>query len=118
MKKFFIAAVTLLCAVSAQAAKAGPFLVADVDANADTCLYTAPASTTAVPSPVVVDNVRGVTANNFRICKVDLSGVPVGSDTVSLAVQSTLWGVTSASAPFTFVRPSVPAVPAGSRIVQ
>lgn len=118
--RLLLATVVFLAAFSASAAKAGPFLVADVDPNADTCLYTAQGATTPVSSPVVVDNTRGVAANSFRICKIDLSGSPVGTNAIVLSVSSAataaLWGP-SPNVPFSFARPVGPVAPSGTRLL-
>jgi len=109
--------IVILLLSLATPAWAAPFLIADVDANTDTCYYTGPGATSPTTSAVVVDNVRGVAANNFRVCKIDLSGVPTGTDNIVLAGGSSLWGVVSANVPFSFVRPAAPAVPSGTRLL-
>lgn len=91
-------------------ALAAPFLVTDpVDANADRCVYTVKGGTPQ-EFPVVVEAGQ-------RICKIDLAGAAVGTNDITLAVKSSLWGTVSTAVPFAFSRPSNLPAPANSRLV-
>lgn len=86
-------------------AHAAPFLVMDVQPEADRCTVT------GLPAPIVatVDEAAG-------LCKFDLAGLPVGSYTVT-ATASNLWGASAPSAPFVFSRPPSTSTPASLRLV-
>jgi hypothetical protein len=90
---------------------AAPFLITDpVDANADRCVYTVKGGTPQ-EFPVTVDPTLG------RICKVDLASAPTGTNDITLAVKSSVWGTASANVPFAFTRPATVTAPANTRIV-
>lgn len=110
MKRITIA----ILALSGACANAAPFLTGDVVAEADTCVFTAHGSTTQVESPVVVDNTRGKAEFNFRICRIDLAGSPVGTNNIKLAARNKVWGVTSVEVPFTFAKPGAAIASPGS----
>jgi hypothetical protein len=99
-------------------ASAVPFLIGDVTTlEADKCVFTptTPAGA-AVENDVVVDNVRGVAANQFRVCRYDLATVPVGAFAFNVALKNSAWGVVGPSAPFASTRPSSPPVAGSLRI--
>lgn len=111
MTKYILAA-ALSLSLCAQAA---PFLVSEVDPNADTCLFTPAGAAAPIVLPVVVDNVRGIAANNFRICKLDLAGVATGN--IIEVTRNTVWGVASAPVNFLFAPVTTLGAQTGSRIV-
>ena len=95
----------ILAAVLAQTAHAAPFLVMDVQPEADRCTVTG----LPAPVPASVDEAAG-------LCKFDLAGLPVGSYSVT-ATASNLWGASAPSAPFAFTRPPSTSTPGGLRLV-
>ncbi len=109
MKHLALAA--LLFAGSASAA---PFLWADVSAETDLCVYTAGGRSTDIP--VLVNPVGAPTGMSNRVCKIDLANSAVGTNNITLAAKSTLWGVTSSAVPFAFVRPGSTSPPAGLQL--
>ena len=91
---------------------ARPFLLADVPSPgadiADMCHLSGNGggSGYAMSGPVIVDLVNGLPANSHRVCKFDAASLPPGQNTVSMTLESTLWGVSSIpSAPFVFGKP-------------
>lgn len=91
-----------------QPAKAAPFAVGGVPTTAaDKCVVTG-ATHAALNGEfdVVVDAVNGNPANGNRVCKIDLSAVPAGTNTLSIALKSNLWGQLGAAVPFSFERPT------------
>lgn len=81
-----------------------PFLVADTQAEADTCTVKGlPASIT----PTVPEQ-------NLT-CKWDLAGLPVGTYTVTATAEN-IWAKSADSAPFTFAKSGSISTPAGLRI--
>lgn len=101
----FIAIALIVYGTNAQAA---PFAVGGVPTTAaDKCVVTG-ATHAALNGEydVVVDPVNGNPANGNRVCKLDLSAVPEGSNTLSIALKSSLWGVLGAPVPFSFTRPA------------
>lgn len=98
----------LLMLFFVQPASAAPFAVGGVPTTAaDKCVVTG-ATHAALNGEydVVVDAVNGNPANGNRVCKLDLSAVPEGSNTLSIALKSSLWGVLGAPVPFSFSRPA------------
>jgi len=109
MKKSVIALMIFLCMAFAlvlcQKAQASPYLVSDPVAGADYFSLTIDGTvitTTAVASAV----------------HYDLSGIAVGTHTVTGQSCTNLWGCGSASSPFTFSRPSLLAAPGNQRLSQ
>lgn len=87
---------------------AAPFAVGGVpSAAADRCVVTG-ATHAALNGEfdVVVDAVNGNPAYGNRVCKLDLAAVPEGSNTLNIALKSSLWGVLGAPVPFSFTRPA------------
>ena len=98
-------ALLALAALLPFAAQAGPFLVADVAPEADTCTVAGlPATVTAT-----VPEASGT-------CRWDLAGIPVGSYNAT-ATAANLWGASAPSAPFAFTRPPSTSTPVGLRLV-
>lgn len=87
------------------AAQAAPFLVSDPDPTgaSDKCVYQI-GTATPVETPTVVTAPALVGA-----CKIDLAGFAAGTNSLQVWFKSTLWGVTSNKANFTFVRPNATA---------
>jgi hypothetical protein len=98
------AALMLFFNTPAKAQAVTVYAVFDVDAEVTTCRTVlngaAPVDVTAV-----VDNVRGVAAKNFRVCLVNVSGVPDGANVVSAAPYDATWGVTGVGVQLPFNRP-------------
>ena len=110
--KLVMRAFLLLLLLLPAAAAAKPFLLADVPSPgadiADMCHLsgTGGGSGYAMSGPVVVDPVNGLLANSHRVCKFDAASLPLGQNTVTMTLESTLWGVSSIpSAPFVFGKP-------------
>lgn len=110
MKKLLIS--LLLCLSSA--AYAAPFLWAVADPAADTCVFKPQGTAVTQDFPVVVLAAGDARPASFpsgaiNVCKIDLANLsiaPVGTNNITLAVKSSLWGAVSSNVPFVFVRPS------------
>ena len=89
----------------ARAQAATVYAVGDASATTDTC-RTSLNGAAPVDVPVVVDNVRGIAANGYRVCLLNVSGVPEGANVVSMAPYDSIWGVTGASVQLPFTRPT------------
>lgn len=89
-------------------AHAAPFAVADVPAAACGKCVWGGTSLPPTVNDVVVDTVNGNPAYGNRVCKIDLSTVPVGANNVTVACrdQTGIWG-DSAAVPLDFVRPDL-----------
>lgn len=88
-------------------AHAAPFVVAQVaNAAGDKCAVSFPSTAPAVDFDVVVDPVRGLPANGNRVCVIDVASAVDGTNTATLSLKSSLWGVVGAAVPFSFPRPS------------
>jgi hypothetical protein len=98
------ACVLLLASSPARAQAVTVYAVFDVDAEVSTC-RTVLNGAAPVDVVAVVDNVRGVAAKNFRVCLVNVSGVPDGANVVSAAPYDATWGVTGAGVQLPFNRP-------------
>jgi hypothetical protein len=107
MKRITLVLALSLCSV----AQAAPFLVSDPDPTgaADLCTYK-DGSAAAVDTPVVKN------AAGLPFCHIDLGPAAAGMHTVTVAFKSTLWGVSSATTPFSFTKPSALTAPANMSI--
>jgi hypothetical protein len=115
-------ACALLFALPAYCAHAAHIIAdvppADMTAKADSCVATfnsVPATTAIVTvTPIIVDNVNGIAADNFEICYPPVpASLPYGQSTVTLAAQVTgsstqTTAVGVASAPFSFANSTPP----------
>lgn len=106
--RFLIAFIAIALITYGLNAQAAPFAVGGVPTTAaDKCVVTG-ATHAALNGEfdVVVDAVNGNPANGNRVCKIDLSAVPAGTNTLSIALKSNLWGQLGAAVPFSFERPT------------
>lgn len=91
------------------ASQAEPFATANVvAADADLCVYENTTIGVSKETAVVVDPVRGVAADNFRICIEDMASWPVGANTVSFASKRSSDGATSVALSGVLQRPAPP----------
>lgn len=92
-----------------------PFVIGDVSAEADKCVWGGTGFGPLV-NDVVVDNVNGNASFGFRVCKRDVVGALIGTNNITLAVRDNegVWG-DSETVPFSFVRPDLK--PSGIRLV-
>lgn len=97
-----------LCAGLSLSAHAAPWLVADVQPEADRCIIS------GLPASIAATVVE-----SGGECRWDLAGLPVGSYTVTAVAEadSNLWKTSAPSAPFAFQRPPSTSMPAGLRLV-
>lgn len=95
----FFAIFVAFCIAFVSHAHAAPFIVSDPDPTgaSDKCFYQEGVAA-AVGTPVVAAG-----------CKIDASAFPVGAHSLQVWFSSTLWGVTSVKANFSFTRPSATA---------
>ena len=99
-----------LCAATfALTANAAPFAVGCVPASASAADKYVVSNATHAP----LNGEFAITANptycpvaGTRAVVIDVSGVPEGANTLSVALKSDLWGVLGAPVPFSFNRPS------------
>ena len=89
----------------AATAQASPFLVSDPVTGAD--YFTLTIDGTTITTTAVASAVR-----------YDLSGIAVGSHTVTGQSCTTLWGCGTAGSPFVFSRPSLLGAPSNQRLSQ
>lgn len=101
----FAAFALIVYGTNAQAQTATVYSVFDADPSVSTCRTTLNGAA-PVDVAVVVDNVRGVAAKNFRVCMVDVSAVPDGANVVTASPYDSIWGVIGASVSFPFTRPT------------
>jgi hypothetical protein len=87
------------------AAQAAPFLVMDVQPEADSC--------TVVGLPAAINPTATEVGGQ---CKIDLAGIPVGSYTVTTTANN-MWETSGPTVPFVFRRPVSISMPAGLRLV-
>jgi hypothetical protein len=108
----------LLLLMVSTPAWAVPFLIGDVPTpDADKCVFTPTTPPgVAVENDVVVDNVRGSAAAQFRVCRLDLATVPVGAFAFNVALKNSAWQVVGPVAPFASTRPSSPPAAGSLRI--
>jgi hypothetical protein len=107
--------IPLLALAACSLAQAAPYVVWSVPAEVDTCVYT-PQGLPTVEFPVVVDAVRGKPATNNRVCEFDVANAPVGTNNITAANKSALWGVTSSATPFAFTRPGPASQPSAIQL--
>lgn len=95
-------ACALVFAVSMQAHAAGPYAFLKVTSTAaDKCVVSASNYAPLVGEYDVVPDAYGGAAG----CLVDVSGVPVGANSITAAAKSNLWGVLGVAVPFSYTRP-------------
>lgn len=82
---------------AAAAARGEPFLTADIsDPTIDTCVYSnATMGVVNKESAVVVDVVRGIQANGYRVCREDTATWPAGANVVSFTAKRSSDGAVS-----------------------
>lgn len=101
----FVAFALIIYGTNAHAQAVTVYSVFDADPNVSTCRTTLNGAA-PVDVAVTVDNVRGVAAKNFRVCLVNVSGVPEGANVVTAAPYDEIWGVIGTSVSFPFTRPT------------
>lgn len=92
----FVAFALIIYGTNVQAA---PFVFVKVTSTAaDKCVLTGALSGEYAVTDAAHEGQRG--------CKIDAAGAPVGTNTLTAAAKSDLWGVLGVAAPFSFTRPN------------
>lgn len=117
MKKLLLAA-TILGSFAAYAADPVPYYFVDVDdVNADKCVITVDALA-PVTVDVVVDNVNGVAASGFRVCRYNINALSAGTHTVKTVARNSFWGVDAPVVVFDYTKPTTIQAPTSPRLAK